>query len=687
MPAELNNDTVLTHQTAAAAVHSSDIAAMQPLSYSDPLAILGAAPYPDAPWWKRISPSTLFVLLAGAIAVWFLAHELAIAGKLGFPVDEAWIDQVYARNFFHHVAFEFNAGERMAGPTAPFWVVFVAIGRGLFHDPILTSKLLGAIFLFLTGYYGFRLLRTIGNDYGSSLLGGILIVTTSQLAWSELSGLESTLSTALVVGALWWHFANPYGWRRTITGAIFALAALTRPETGLIFALVIVHSYFHYRYERNRGVAHEHSFREITLSVLVFILILAPIALTNVALSGAIVPETFYAGLSNHSALILIRHGKIAELLSQLLSSFQGIWFVIRDVYVPENPLWIVTIVIALVTQRRNPLVERDRSDILFYLSLLILVVFPYLRALVIGVNDSFGEFGRWMHFLLPVYALAGFLSIRIIARYALFRTLNPKQMVLGISAAIILTGFLYFLVRPESAPSFETIPPAIDYVLLFFFVGVLMYAGLRYAELPLWKKMLPHSVTEAERNNMDFRFHENEDGRLSLPTMKTLHASLIVLLAWNLTELPRTANDFAESVRAMNTEHVALARVIANVTLPTEAIATNSIGTIGWFTERRVIDISGHLTKEPIYNARMLGPDRGLLQTLIDTRPQYLAIFGRDYSTTIANGLETGFFERVYPATQRLPVDMTFLRINYQRIVEMGAGEPTGNDHTFLSK
>ncbi|HWF44576.1 MAG TPA: hypothetical protein VG537_08035, partial [Candidatus Kapabacteria bacterium] len=71
MIAGLSEDSVLTHQSSATVVHTSDVAAMQSLSYGDPLAILGAAPYPDAPWWKRFSPSTLFVLLSGAIAILF----------------------------------------------------------------------------------------------------------------------------------------------------------------------------------------------------------------------------------------------------------------------------------------------------------------------------------------------------------------------------------------------------------------------------------------------------------------------------------------------------------------------------------------------------------------------------------------------------------------------------------------
>src|ERR1017187_1421192 len=139
---------------------ATEAVAMPSLGIGDPLAILGAAPWPDAPWWRRLAPSTIFVLLSAAIAVFFLLHELVIAGKLGFPTDQSLIEQVYARNFFHHLAFELNSGERTAGPASPFWVVVLSIAVNLFNDPIIAGKLLGTIFLFLTGYYAFRLLRT-----------------------------------------------------------------------------------------------------------------------------------------------------------------------------------------------------------------------------------------------------------------------------------------------------------------------------------------------------------------------------------------------------------------------------------------------------------------------------------------------------------------------------------------------
>ncbi len=646
-----------TNSASTASVHASNATTLSSLGYDDPLAILGSAPYPDAPWWKRISPSTIFVLLASAIAVFFLLHELTIAGKLGYPTDESWIDQVYARNLFHNLSFEFNQGERTVGPTAPFWVVGVSMAVALFHDPIIAGKLLGTIFLFLTGYYAFRLLRTVGNDYGSSLLGGVLIVTVSQLAWSELSGLESTLSAALVVGGMWWYFANPNGWRRAITGAIFALAALTRPETALIFALLLRYEIAKNRSDRKQGIVSAGFARGEAFMLLVFIVVLLPVAVTNLAISGAIVPETFYAGLSNHSLVRLIRHGEFVELGKRIVLGLQSIPMCIGQVYLPAGPLWIVTIGGALWLRRKNPLIVRDRSDQLLTFSVLVLLAFPYLRALTLGTDDRFGEYGRWMHFLLPVYLLAGVTSLRIVVRYGLFRMFGQKALVMWMCIASVITSAVYLLSRSDSAPSFAAIPPIVDYVLVLFFTGLLAVVGLRHVGITLWKKEQPFFVTEEEREKLTFTITDGrEEGpQLPEPMIRILRAALLIALAWNLTELPRTANDFGANVREMNTQHLGLAKTIASITAPTDVIATNSIGAIGWMSDRRVIDISGHLTKGPNENARTLGPERGLLKTLLDERPQYLAIFGEEYRGAISEGVEAGFLRAVSPGLFRI--------------------------------
>jgi hypothetical protein len=529
---------------------ATEAAAMPSLGMSgEPISILGAAPWPDAPWWQRINPSTLFVLLSSGIAIFFLAHELAIAGKLGFPTAESWVRAAYARNYFHGIVFQYLPGTPASVPTSPFWIVVLSLAFSIFHDPIIAGKLLGTIFLFLTGYYCFRLLRVLELDYGSSLLGGVLMITASALAWSELSGLESTLSTALIMGAFWWHFSHPGKVSMTlhffVTGTILALGALTRPEIFLLYLIVATWLFFSNDPKRLRHVG---------MMKFGFVLIIAPVLITNYAVSGALVPTTFRSALGNDSIIRLAWHGNFGGMFAQLFVSLIGIWAMIRDVYLSTNPLWVLTIVLALWSRRRNKFHEHDATDSVFSLSVWILLVLPYLRALFLGVPDAFSDYGRLVHFISPIYTLAGVLSIRTIIRCELFRTISPKQMILGTAIALIVLGTAYILLLSPGNTS--TITPSISCVLLVFFIVILLWAGMRQASIPLFKREQPNFVTEEERNKTEFAFHDDvHDPKLSAPMIAVLHAALVVLLAWNLATLPHAANDFAIAVHHVNHE------------------------------------------------------------------------------------------------------------------------------------
>jgi hypothetical protein len=648
----------------ASTAQLSEIAGLQNLSYDDPLAILGSAPFPDEPWWKRVSPSTILVLLAGAIAIFFLLHELLIGGALGFPVDESWIEQVYARNFFRHVSFEFNPGETTAGPTAPLWVVALSVGNGLFHQPMLAAKLLGAVFLFLCGYFIFRLLRSTEQDYGAALLAAILAMTAEQMAWSELSGLESVLSSALVVAGLWWFFESPGGWKRSLTGAIFALAALSRPETSIVFGLLVLYGIVHS--DHDESLSKVHRFRDPLLMVMLFGVILVPIGITNVAISGSVVPVTFFAGLARESLPVLLRHGHFAELLLRLFYSFGSIGSIVWDVYLPTNPFFLVTIVGVLILRRRTPVLHKDVSYDLLTFCGITLIAFPYIRAVILGVNDSFGESARTVQFIEGLYVVAGVISIKELVQRFTMRLLSPRQTLYVAATAIVACSVIYLSVRPELTASFMTIKASLDYILLLFFTAVLLSVALAYAGIHPIKPETPSFVTEEERSRYTYSSHDETDGDRAMPsTIKhILRGVLLLSLTWNLTELPRAANDYGQDIRTMRSE-LAFAGAVSQVTQPSDLIAADKIGALGWSAERRIYDLQGRLTNEPSYNRRMLG-DRGILQSILDAKARYVAILSIVDNPTLAQAVRQEALKPIKLSHSFLP---TLYEVDVQKL------------------
>ena len=77
----------------------------------------------------------IWVLVAVVIGM-ALFLGLAARDKLGFPLDDAWIHQTYARNLARYGRLEFTPGVSSAGSTAPLWTLLLALGYVL-HLPYL----------------------------------------------------------------------------------------------------------------------------------------------------------------------------------------------------------------------------------------------------------------------------------------------------------------------------------------------------------------------------------------------------------------------------------------------------------------------------------------------------------------------------------------------------------------------
>ncbi|HKY84096.1 MAG TPA: hypothetical protein VJ160_04630, partial [Anaerolineales bacterium] len=67
--------------------------------------------------------------------------------RIGFPLDDAWIHQTYARNLVATGQWAFVPGEPSGGSTSPLWTVALAVGHWLGLDPRVWAYSLGAAVL------------------------------------------------------------------------------------------------------------------------------------------------------------------------------------------------------------------------------------------------------------------------------------------------------------------------------------------------------------------------------------------------------------------------------------------------------------------------------------------------------------------------------------------------------------
>src|SRR5512137_419012 len=99
---------------------------------------------------------TLFVGLSASVVALY-AGLAASRTFAGFPLDDAWIHQTYARNWAETGQLAYVVGLPSAGSTAPLWTLWLSVAYRLQIDPYLWTMLLGALCLAISAWLLSRL--------------------------------------------------------------------------------------------------------------------------------------------------------------------------------------------------------------------------------------------------------------------------------------------------------------------------------------------------------------------------------------------------------------------------------------------------------------------------------------------------------------------------------------------------
>lgn len=170
---------------------------------------------------RQITVPLLFVLLGSVIGSLYLGLPFVQAS---YPLDDAWIHMVYARNLAEGHFFSYNPPEPEAGFSSPLWLLISAFLH-LFTDNVLAPKIAGLVFLILLAFCARRL---------GGLWAGLFILLDPLLHFAALSGMEVTLFSLLSLTALERQLAGKPGQ----AGWAAAGALLSRPEGILLFGIL-----------------------------------------------------------------------------------------------------------------------------------------------------------------------------------------------------------------------------------------------------------------------------------------------------------------------------------------------------------------------------------------------------------------------------------------------------------------
>ena len=174
---------------------------------------------------------------------WGLVAALLLAAALMAPLqdyltDDTFIHLQYARNLAEGRGLVFNPGERVYGCTSPLWVALLADGIALGFDGLQTARVLGMLATLWSVVLFLQLMR---RNLKTPAVRAVATVAWAGHAWMlrwSLSGMETPLVVALTLaGFVAFTEGKEWGARPMRTGALWALAALARPEAALLLVL------------------------------------------------------------------------------------------------------------------------------------------------------------------------------------------------------------------------------------------------------------------------------------------------------------------------------------------------------------------------------------------------------------------------------------------------------------------
>lgn len=363
-------------------------------------------------------------------ALAFTALFVAVADS-GFPLDDSWIHQTYARNLAATGQWSYVAGVPSVASTAPFYTVLLSVAYTLGIPYALWTHTLGAAALAITGLVARRLaLRAAPGSLWVGLAAGLACVLSWHLIWAAASGMDTSFAAMWSLVLLWltWReidAASPPAWLRAVTfGVVSGLAMLTRPELVLLTGLCGLGLLF---------VRPQRSFRAmfgwLTIAALAWAVVMLPYFLLNLQVAGSLLPSTNAAKqtqLAPRTALPLLeRYGNI-----------------VLSLLVGAQILLLVGLVMYCLRFARR--LRNDRGALLFLIAPVWVAALPLLYAVWLPFWE---QHGRYVIPAVPALMVTGVVGLGwLVAASRENRLSRVTVTTLALSAVVILLAFAVFL-------------------------------------------------------------------------------------------------------------------------------------------------------------------------------------------------------------------------------------------------
>lgn len=353
-------------------------------------------------WW--------IILIAAGVSLGGYLYASNSTYVLGFPLDDAWIHQTYARSLANGLGWVYGQGQPSGGSTSPLWTVILSAGYWFGLPNLIWTFFIEWILLAVTGIVAEIYLRQNSQYHPYLPFIGLGLVFEWHLVWACGSGMEILLAAVILLTILFLPKERKLAW--LATGLLLGVSIWVRPDmvtlagpVGLFWLL-------------QKGSV---KIKSILAGLFLagFVLIALPYFFWMYDLTGSFWPNTLYAKQTEYA--LLINTPSIQRFFDEVKQANLGAGLVLL-------PGFLSAIYFSIRSRKWD-----------FFLAGFWWLGFALIYAVQLPVTY---QYGRYMMPAMPVYFLTG-----IWGWIELIRSLKTKQQKLlkfGIILLIVpvLMGF-----------------------------------------------------------------------------------------------------------------------------------------------------------------------------------------------------------------------------------------------------
>jgi hypothetical protein len=527
---------------------------------------------------------------------------------MGYPLDDSWIHQVFAKNLVSGNGFSINPGVTSTAATAPLWTLIMALLWKI-SGPIASGIIIGLILEFIALIAIYKLTHMITLKEDLALFVTVGSVVCWPVVWGGLSGMEPGLFSALSLWGLYYYFKSKSQNEVShyLSYILFSLAFLARPECALFIAAAFLRDFVVWIKDKDKN------YLPWAIRIAIILIFVVPYFVFNYNVSGTLLPPTYGAKVLDNVIFTAISEGIFIAIIKSLI---MYPYFYLQHFFrkIPNlNPIIFFGFLAGIF---KLLFVKGDQHSKRVMLAVLIILYTPLMGA-VSPIYSAVWQFYRYVTNLLPILVMLG--ALGFIWQSEINNRSFKKPFIITGSICIVvgMIVYMYFgniaetiiplifpettLDTPEGIESYEALVHGLSKVGYgTAVIGVYLFSTIALTS-EFWNRLIG-----------------NRNIRLSIMAIVLLIGTFITV---------KNGGTYADGVRNINECDVYAGKYLGTIAKPGDVVAINDVGAISYYSNMEIFDLWG--LGSPEMTSEMINDDSLAFEFMKkEKQVDYLAIF-----------------------------------------------------------